>query len=329
MAPKYDAKTTATELVQDLANEIKGKVVLITGVSPGGLGDTFATSIAKAHPALLILTGRTASKVQEAADAITKANPDVKTRVLQLDLGSLAAVQKSAAEVQEWADVPAIDVLVNNAGIMAVPYALSPDGVESQLATNHLGPFLFTNLIMDKILAAKEPRVVNISSDGHRLCPGIRFGDHNFHDGETYDKWMSYGQSKTANMLMAISLAEKLGPKRGLTAVSLHPGVIFSTSLANHMDADSDFPALTALDKKMGNREAWEGLKVKTADEGVATHVYGAFHPELKEYNGAYLQDAHVADPWTETVKSWGTSSVEAERLWKLSEKLVGQEFAY
>lgn len=85
-----------------------------------------------------------------------------------------------------------------------------------------------------------------------------------------------------------------------------------------------------SVDKILGNREAWEdGLKWKTHDQGVATHVFAAFHPSLKEHNGAYLQDAHVADPWTETVKPWGTSPVEAERLWKLSQKQVGQEFTY
>ncbi|KAK3342166.1 hypothetical protein B0T25DRAFT_465405, partial [Lasiosphaeria hispida] len=131
--------------------------------------------------------------------------------------------------------------------------------------------------------------------------------------GKTYNPWTAYGQSKTANMLMALSLAEKLGPD-GLVAVSLHPGVIFGT---------------TAADRALGNWEGWSELRVKTQDEGVATHVYGAFHPELKSHNGAYLQDAHVANPWTETVKPWGTSPVEAERLWKLSEKLVGQEFSY
>ncbi|KAK0726122.1 WW domain-containing oxidoreductase [Lasiosphaeris hirsuta] len=327
MAPKYNAKTTATELTAELASEIKGKVILTTGISPGGLGAVFVSTIAQASPKLLILAGRNPAKTQETADAIAKAHPAVQTRTLQLDLGSLARVRASAAEVKAWADVPAVDVLVNNAGIMGTKYALSPEGVEAQFATNHLGHFLFANLIMAKLLAAPAPRVVSITSDGHRLG-AVRFHDYNFDGGKTYNPWTAYGQSKTANMLMALSLAEKLG-SRGLVAVSLHPGVIFGTSLANHMNPEEDFAALTAADKSLGNWEGWSELRVKTQDEGVATHVYGAFHPELKSHNGAYLQDAHVADPWTETVRPWGTSPVEAERLWKLSEKLVGEEFSY
>lgn len=179
MAPSRNASTTAGELTEELAHEINGKVILTTGVSPDSLGATFVETIAGGQPALLILAGRNNAKIQRAADAITAKHPQAKVRLLQLDLGSLAAVRKSAAEVNSWDDVPHIDVLVNNAGIMAAKFALSPDGFESQLATNHLGHFLFTNLILGKILASKSPRVVNVSSDGHRLSP-IRWGDYNF-----------------------------------------------------------------------------------------------------------------------------------------------------
>ncbi|KAK0665461.1 hypothetical protein QBC41DRAFT_358825 [Cercophora samala] len=328
MAPQYNAETTGSELVAELASQIKGKVILTTGVSPKSLGAEFVQLIAKAEPALLILTGRNTTKSQQTAEAIAKAHPNVKTRVLKLDLGSLASAREAAAEVNSWQDVPHIDVLVNNAGIMAVPFALTADGYESQYATNHLGHFLFTNLIVDKLLKNNEPRLVSVSSDAHRFS-AVRFDDNDFHGGENYNKWIAYGQAKTANMLMALSFAEKLG-RKGLVAVSLHPGVI-GTNLGDFVDwTGGDVALLNAVDKTLGNREAWEdGLKWKTHDQGVATHVFGAFHPSLKEHNGAYLQDAHVADPWTETVKAWGTSHVEAERLWKLSEKQVGQEFTY
>lgn len=179
MARSYSAKTTASELTSELASEIKDRVILTTGVSPSTLGSTFVESIAKASPAILILAGRNTSKLEKTTSAITALHPHVDIRLLELDLGSLAAVRKSAATVNSWNEVPHIDVLVNNAGIMATDYRLSPEGFESQLATNHLGHFLFTNLIMDKLLAAKSPRVVAVSSDGHRLHP-IRWGDYNF-----------------------------------------------------------------------------------------------------------------------------------------------------
>lgn len=182
MTRSYDATSTAGDLVNDLANEIKGKIILTTGVSPGTLGATFVESIARGQPSLLILASRDATKLKKTANAITTATPNVSIRQLQLDLGSLSAVRKAAAEVNSWTNVPRIDVLVNNAGIMATNYKLSPDGFESQLATNHLGHFLFTNLIMDKILASSTPRVVNITSDGHRLNP-MRWDDYNFRVG--------------------------------------------------------------------------------------------------------------------------------------------------
>ena len=179
MAQSYDATTTASEVVNDLSHYIKGKTVLTTGVSPGSLGAAFMESIASAHPALLILAGRDIRKLQGTADTIVTAQPQTRVRLLQLELDSIAAVRKAAAEVTLWDDVPSIDVLVNNAGIMATNFALTADGYESQLATNHIGHFLFTNLIIEKILASESPRVVNISSDGHRLNP-IRWADYNF-----------------------------------------------------------------------------------------------------------------------------------------------------
>lgn len=258
MAP-YNADTTATQLVTDYADLIKGKVVLATGTSPGSLGGYFVQAIAKASPSCLILAARNQDKAQQTANEINTAQPTVKTRILQLDLGSFQNVRQAADQVNSWDDIPVIDVLVNNAGIMAPEYKITEDGFESQLATNHLGPFLFTNLIMKKIVASQSPRVVMVSSNGHRLN-NFRFDDYNFdvshepllnfsglgqvtnlaQDGKSYDKWYGYGQSKTANMLMTISLAEKLGVKHNLLAFSLHPGVIW-TNLADHLNMEVDF----------------------------------------------------------------------------------------
>jgi len=175
----YNSKTSATELVGELAAEIKGKTILVTGPSPGSIGAEFAEKVAQADPALIILAGRNPAKIQPVVDAIKKAKPNVGVRILELNLGALSDVRKAAAQVNSWDDVPTIDVLLNNAGTMAIPYSLSPDGIETQFATNHIGVFLFTNLIIDKILAATNPRVVNVSSSGHRLS-AVRFFDHNF-----------------------------------------------------------------------------------------------------------------------------------------------------
>lgn len=110
---------------------------------------------------------------------LAKANPNVKTRTLQLDLESINQIRKAGATVNGWADVPHIDLLVSNAGTTACPYAKTEDGLERQFATSHVGPFLFTNLIMKKILKSSSPRIVNVSSDGHRLS-AMRWGDIGF-----------------------------------------------------------------------------------------------------------------------------------------------------
>ncbi|KAF6828529.1 short-chain dehydrogenase reductase family [Colletotrichum musicola] len=332
MAPQLDASTNGSDLVKEYASHIRGKTVLVTGVSPGGLGAVFAETIATASPALLILAGRNTSKVQQTASVISTSNPSVATRTLELDLGSLKNARRAAEEVNGWDDVRHIDVLVNNAGIMAVPYAKTEDGYESQFATNHLGHFLFTNLIMGKILAAAAPRVINLSSNGHRLGT-IRWTDFNFKDGETYSQWTAYGQSKTANCLYSLSLAEKLGSK-GLLSFSLHPGVIW-TNLGNHLEGDfeglSNRDTSEKADSILGTKYMWKGFDTKTPDQGIATHVQTAFAPGLEatEFNGAYFDDCVVADQNNEDVWPWATNKIDAERLWKLSEKLVGQEFKF
>ncbi|KYK56173.1 short-chain dehydrogenase [Drechmeria coniospora] len=328
-----DATSTTVPAAGDLAAKyasgIRGKTVLTTGASPASIGGFFLQAIAAHEPALLILAGRSDEKLAATAAAIAATHPTVQTRRLKIDLSSLKDVRRAAAELLSWDDVPVVDVLVNNAGIMATPYARSEEGVESQMATNHLSHFLFANLIMSKLLKSASPRVVSVTSTGHRMGP-IRWDDLNFDNGETYNKWYAYGQSKTANMLFAISLAEKLG-RRGLQAYSVHPGVILGTGLGVHLDLsdDGDLPQLNKLDRMLGNAEGWQSLNLITQEQGAATHVFAAFDNDLKEYNGAYLLECRRADPFIDTVKVWATSSSEAERLWKLSEKLVGQEFAY
>ncbi|KAM0417059.1 hypothetical protein ACHAPT_012965 [Fusarium lateritium] len=329
MAP-YTASTPISELIADYANIIKGKTILTTGVTPTGLGATFVEATAAANPELLILAGRTASKLEELSKIISAAHPNIKTRHLIVDLGSMDSVRKAAEEVNGWGDVPQIDVVVNNAGVMAIPYAQTVDGFETQFAADHLGHFLLTNLIMDKILASKSPRVVNVSSNGHSFSP-VRFYDPHFSNGETYDMWAAYGQAKTANMLFSLSLAQKL-ESRGLQAYSVHPGLIMTTNLGNHLDFSSphkDLGSFLQAHRQRGHSEGWEFFEAVPVEVGAATHAFAAFDPNIKASNGAYLLDSRVADPYVDTVKSWARDTVEADKTWKLSEELVKQRFSY
>ena len=245
--PPYGFETTAEEVAADCKDIIKGKVILTTGVTPGSIGATFVQAIAKHSPKLLILAGRDTSKCEDTAKSVVSTSPDVSTRILELDLGSLRQIREAAAEVNSYTDH--IDVLCNNAGVMASPYSLTKDGLETQFGVNHIGHVLFTNLVMTKLLAAPDgARVINVSSDGHRLGP-VRFDDWRWDNGKTYDQWRAYGQAKSANMLFALSLAQKLGTKgkgSGLTALSLHPGVITTTDLSRHI-GEEGFKALGML----------------------------------------------------------------------------------
>jgi NAD(P)-dependent dehydrogenase (short-subunit alcohol dehydrogenase family) len=241
--PYYRETTLASTIAAEHASSIAGKVILTTGVTQGGLGATFVEEVAKYKPALLILAGRSRSKVQATADKIY-ANPDsanVKVRVLILDLASQQQIREAAKEVLAYPE-DHIDVLVNSAGTMAGPYRTTADGIENQFGSNHIGHFLFTNLIMPKVLASNRPTIVNVSSNGHRFG-GIRFDDVNFGNGKAYNQWEAYGQSKTANILFSKALAQRLG-SRGLRAYSLHPGSTLGTSLAPQEISEEDMASL-------------------------------------------------------------------------------------
>jgi NAD(P)-dependent dehydrogenase (short-subunit alcohol dehydrogenase family) len=315
--PYTRTNSLASTIALSNAPSISQKIILTTGVTLGGLGSTFVQEIAKHNPALLILAGRTPSKLQATADAIT-ATTSVPVRILALNLASQVQIRRAAKEVLAYPE-DRIDVLVNSAGIMAGPYRTTEDGIEAQFGSNHVGHFLFTNLIMPKLLAAQSPRVVNVASDGHRFS-GVRFEDPSFGGGKTYDQWEGYGQSKTANILFSRALAERLGP-RGLRAYSLHPGVALGTSLAPGF-GEEDLKSLQTKDKEIGwDRE----LDLKTLDECAATHVVAAFDPRLDGYNGVYLENGNLSDDLQPTATRPG----DAEKLWKLSEKLVGETFEY
>ncbi|KAH6675043.1 short-chain dehydrogenase [Halenospora varia] len=300
----FTKDSTATEVADTLATHIAGKVVLITGSSPNGLGVAAAIAIAAHKPALLILAGRTRSLIEEAEKAILAKSPSVKTRILLFDLASLKSVREGAAEVNKYPEQ--IDVLINNAGIMAIPSLQKTiDGFESTLGVNHLGHFLFTKLIMGKI--SRGGRIVNISSSAYELGP-FRFEDPNFETGP-YDKWQAYAQSKVANILFTKALAEKFGPK--IFSFSLHVGGGIYTNLGKHLTPE-DFEMLSQVN-------------ILTQDQGASSYIAAAFDPELEVHNGT-LVGFCKPEPIKEECP-WARGKENTDKLWSLSEKLVGEKF--
>ena len=184
--------------------------VLVTGPSVGGIGAETALSLAAGSPACIILAGRSLPKIQPLIHRISGAFPDVETHFVSLDLSSLRAIRDAAADISQR--VKSIDILINNAAIMACPFAKTVDGIESQFGTNYVGHFLLTNMIMNRLIGGQGARIVNVSSSAHQmadvelddwnfevcmafyyvaLVQGIRFTDA-FKDGSKYKPWIAY-----------------------------------------------------------------------------------------------------------------------------------------
>lgn len=228
-----------------------------------------------AQPHALLLTGRVLSKVQPAIDRIQKTNPSVAVHFIPLALDDLASVRSAAAAILTL-NIP-LDVIINNAGVVFCPFALTPQGIESQFGTNHIGHFLLTNLLLPVV--RRGGRIVNLSSSGHYFSP-IRFTDPNFTKG--YDFVDAYGQGKTANILHALSLGERLRDRR-IYAFSVHPGRI-TTGLQVHINQVAVAPIMARA------REIWpqEFIKAslesprKTLEQGCSTTLVAALDPALE-----------------------------------------------
>jgi NAD(P)-dependent dehydrogenase (short-subunit alcohol dehydrogenase family) len=211
-----------------------------------------------------------------------------------------------------------LDILINNAGIMAPPLRRDARGYESQFATNHLGHFQLTARLWPALKQAGKARVVAVSSTGISFG-GVDFDDPNFERRE-YDKWKAYGQSKTANALFAVAL-DKRGQAHGIRAFSAHPGGIY-TDLARHLSLEE---------------LAFDG-ELKTPEQGAATSVWCATSPQLEGKGGVYCMDVEIAEVISEFtpkvpgqqptgVLPWAIDPDLAERLWQLSEKMTGVKF--
>ncbi|KAJ7505913.1 hypothetical protein B0H11DRAFT_1976638 [Mycena galericulata] len=316
--------TTAEDVATAFAQEIQGKNVLITGTSLNGLGFETARVIGK-YAALVVITGHNEDRLKLSEVALKDELPAANIRRLRLDLASLAAVREAAAEVNAYSEP--IHVLINNAAAPMAEFKLTVDGLENQTATDHVGPFLFTKLIYPKLLAsaragtAYTPRVVFVASAAHRLCSGVDFDALTAPYAATYDAPVAYARAKAANVLTARELARRARGKLNVYAV--HPGVIY-TNLNQHPEALAGLQAAGLVDdngEPISTRLQW-----KTIPEGAATTVAAAFDPSLNEKSGAYLSDSKDA---SETVAPHSSSPANAERLWSITEGIIGEKWTF
>lgn len=298
--------STAADVIAGI--DLSRKRAIVTG-SSSGIGIETARALASAGADITLAVRNTAAGAETAAD-ITLTTGNMAIDVAELDLANPRSV---SAFVTDWRG--ALDVLINNAGVMAIPDLLrTPDGWELHFATNHLGHFALAVGLHDALASASGgARIVSLSSRGHLRSPVV-FDDINF-GSRPYDPMLAYGQSKTANVLFAVEAFRRWADD-GITANAVHPGAIESTNLSRYLDPDV-----------LEEIKASGVYQYKTPEQGAATSVLVATSPQLEGIGGRYFEDcneAPVVDPATATstgtgVARYALDPANAERLWELS----------
>jgi NAD(P)-dependent dehydrogenase (short-subunit alcohol dehydrogenase family) len=294
-----------------------GKTYIVTGAN-SGIGYEASLQLAK-KGAHVVLACRSPERSEAAADRIRAAAPGAKLELAPLDLASLRSVRSFADWFQRTHD--RLDVLVNNAGVMAIPRQVTEDGFEMQLATNHLGHFALTGLLLGRLLASAPSRIVNVSSMVHTIG---RFDWDDLQMERHYNKWLSYGRSKLANLLFTYELSRRLlarGAK--VLAVACHPGYA-----ATNLQAVGPRMTGSVLGKafmNIGNSifaqsaaaGAWPTLRAATAPGVHSGDFYGPAGP--MHMMGAPMKHASNRRSY---------SKDDARRLWDASVKLTGVTYA-
>ncbi|KAL2816720.1 hypothetical protein BJX63DRAFT_441456 [Aspergillus granulosus] len=249
---------------------------------------------------------------------IESISPSTQPSFVSIELDDFDSVRKAAATTLTLTQT--IDILINNAGVMTIPWEKNKNGIEKTFAINHSGHFLLTKRLLPAIIAAGPgSRVINLTSAGYKSGP-FRFDDWNFSEGQQYNPFASYGQSKAANILFTIRLAERAND-HGVLAFAVHPGFIPDTSLTTH---------LVSIDADEMNRVALENTgfefgsdEPKSQQQGAVTTLVAALSPNLAGRTGAYLADCQV-----EEVREYARDPELVRKLWGLSEELVGEKFS-
>ncbi|EXB37336.1 Short-chain dehydrogenase TIC 32 [Morus notabilis] len=308
----FSARSTAEEVTQGIDGT--GLTAIVTGASSGIGAET--TRVLALCGVNTIMAVRNLNAGKNVKEEITKKIPTAKIDVMELDLSSLASVRKFASDYNS-SGLP-LNILINNAGIMGAPFALSEDNIEMHFATNHLGHFLLTNLLLDTMKktsrkSSREGRIVNVSSEAHRFTcsEGIAFDKIN--DKSSYKIMQAYGQSKLANILHSNELSRILKSEEvNITSNSVHPGAVATNILRS---SGFFFDVVRVLGKYVLQ------YMVKTPQQGAATQCYVALHPQLQGVTGEYFVDSNKANP-----SSLAKDAELAKKHWDFSLSLTKQK---
>lgn len=298
--------------------DLHGRHVVITGAN-SGIGFEAARAFA-AKGAHVVLACRTRSKGEEALERIRAANPSAELTLESLDLASLASIRAFADRVR--ATLPSLDLLVNNAGIMAIPRQETADGFEMQMGTNHLGHFALTGLLLPSLLATPGSRVVTVSSVGHHFVRRVKLDD--LHARRGYQKWIVYCRTKLANLLFTFELQRRLDVARARTiAVACHPG--FSSTNLQFVGPRLENAKLTAAVMRLNNRYV-----AQSAADGALPTLYAAT-AELRggEYVGPQGLFELRGAPGLACVGGQARDTDAARALFELSERETGVTFDF
>lgn len=300
----FGFETTTDELLAD--RDLSGVVAVVTG-GTGGIGEETVRAIA-ARGAHVVMAGRDSSKAGNARHRIIDRHPNADVVFGEVDLLSLDSVRSFADRLGQH--YGSIDLLINNAGIMAGPLRRTAEGFEAQFGVNHLAHFVLTARLMPQLLAAKGSRVINLSSAGHGFG-GVDMADPNF-EHRPYTGFLAYGQSKTANILFSMELDRRFA-SQGVRAAAVHPGGI-RTELGRSFTKED-------RDELMENIGASGGFNWKTVEQGAATSVWAGVVANADEIGGRYCEDCGVSKVTTEEA----ASAELAAELWQVSQVLTGE----
>ena len=311
----FHSKTNADEITNGI--DLNEKIAIVTG-GYSGIGLETTRELVASGAKVIIPAKRTEVAVQNLEGIVSKEN------IVEMDLGNLNSVKKFTEDFKE--SFGKLDLLINNAGIMACPETRIGNGWESQFAVNHIGHFLLTKELMDTMAENDSARFISLSSSAHSLT-GILWDDIHFQNNP-YDKWMAYGQSKTASSLIAIEFHRRMVDK-GVSGFSVHPGGIL-TPLQRHLQKD-EMVALGWMDENGSPSEMAKNF-FKSTSQGASTTLWCATSSNLNGIGGVFCEDCDIAKRKNEVddslqryfgVADWAVDTEEASKLWDMTEKML------